>query len=100
MADRLIVIVGGAVVADAPPSRLGDRNRARARVSFRALPGVGVDEVPVPMEADGPAWTAEVADVTSTLHMLTTWAVDHHLELEDLTVTRTSLEDTYLELTR
>jgi ABC-2 type transport system ATP-binding protein len=34
-----------------------------------------------------------------TLHALTGWALENGIELEDLTVTRPSLEDVYLQLT-
>ena len=39
-------------------------------------------------------------DPTRDLHTLTTWAVNEGLELDELTVSRGSLEDVYLELTR
>ena len=35
----------------------------------------------------------------AVLHRLTSWAVDHEIELEGLEVTRPSLEDVYLPLT-
>ena len=42
----------------------------------------------------------ETATPTRTLNDLTTWAVAQGLELPNLEVTRPSLEDVYLELTR
>ena len=42
----------------------------------------------------------ETATPTRTLNDLTTWAVAHGLELPNLEVSRPSLEDVYLELTK
>ena len=38
-------------------------------------------------------------DLTATLRRLTGWAMDQHVELTGLEVTRPTLEDVYLELT-
>jgi ABC-2 type transport system ATP-binding protein len=40
----------------------------------------------------------ETADVTGALHTLTAWALGRDIALGQLTVTRRSLEDVYLEL--
>jgi ABC-2 type transport system ATP-binding protein len=40
----------------------------------------------------------EATDVTGALHALTTWALGRDIALGQLTVTRRSLEDVYLEL--
>ena len=48
-------------------------------------------------EADGRA-LIETADVTGALHALTAWALGRDIALGQLTVTRRSLEDVYLEL--
>jgi ABC-2 type transport system ATP-binding protein len=42
----------------------------------------------------------ETDEPTKTLHALTSWAVEHSIELQGLTVSRASLEETYLRLTR
>jgi ABC-2 type transport system ATP-binding protein len=41
-----------------------------------------------------------VDEPTRTLHELTSWAVEQDIELEGLQVSRPTLEDVYLELTR
>jgi ABC-2 type transport system ATP-binding protein len=38
-------------------------------------------------------------DLTTTLHRLTGWALEQHVDLTGLEVIRPSLEDVYLELT-
>jgi len=41
----------------------------------------------------------EPDDLTATLHRLTGWALEQHVELTGLEVSRPTLEDVYLELT-
>ena len=99
LADRVAVIASGRIVAEGPPSSLAGRDRVRARVRFRppdapALPeGLGGEPVG--------AGLAELAtdDLTTTLHTLTGWALEHGVELEELDIVRPTLEDVYLELT-
>ena len=42
----------------------------------------------------------ETEKPTQLLHALTSWAVEHQIDLEGLTVARATLEETYLRLTR
>jgi ABC-2 type transport system ATP-binding protein len=99
LADRIVVMARGEIVADGTPATLGGRDRAAAVVSFTLPPG-----------ADGPPPGAELDErgrvalrserPMGDLHELTGWALDHQLELTDLEVRRPTLEDVYLELTR
>jgi ABC-2 type transport system ATP-binding protein len=79
LADRVAIIKDGAILADGPPGELGV-GAARYRVSYRG--GEHVTD-----------------DPTSLLHELTAEALARGQKLEDLSVTRPSLEDVYLELT-
>jgi ABC-2 type transport system ATP-binding protein len=49
---------------------------------------------------DGDTVTVETAEPTRALAVLTGWAVERGAELGGLTLTRPSLEDTYLRMTR
>jgi ABC-2 type transport system ATP-binding protein len=49
---------------------------------------------------DGEAVEMVTKEPTPTLHELTSWAVQNRVDLDGLTVTRPSLEDVYLEITR
>jgi len=99
LADRVVVISAGRVVAEGAPSTLGFRERARARVRYRLTPG---SEVP-PLEFGAPDAAgfveARVDDPVVALHELTEWAIKRGAPLEGLEVTRPSLEDVYLALT-
>jgi ABC-2 type transport system ATP-binding protein len=78
LADRVAVIAGGKIVASGTPATLGGRSTAKATVRW-----VGADG-PRAMVTDTP--TALIAELSLGG------------ELAELTVTRPSLEDTYLEL--
>jgi ABC-2 type transport system ATP-binding protein len=95
LADRVVVLAGGRIVADAPPHELTATLGARL-VRF-ALPH---DPVPLPAGATVRDGMVEVSTHTPTqvLHDLTRAALDRGIELERLTVTTPSLEDVYLAL--
>jgi ABC-2 type transport system ATP-binding protein len=78
LADRVAVIAGGKIVAQGTPATLGGRSSAKATVSWLAADG------PRTALTDTP--TALIADL------------GRGGELRELTVTRPSLEDTYLAL--
>jgi ABC-2 type transport system ATP-binding protein len=100
LADRVIVISSGLIVAEGPPESIGGRADADAQIRFLLPSGVTIDQLPV---AAGDAGDGVVVVTTSTptaaLHALTSWAVDHGGELAQLSVTRPSLDDVYVELT-
>jgi ABC-2 type transport system ATP-binding protein len=83
LADRVAIIKDGRILAEGAPSELG-AGAARYRVSWR--------------EGDE-RFERETTDPTTLLHELTTSALARGERLEDLSVTRPSLEDVYLELT-
>jgi ABC-2 type transport system ATP-binding protein len=93
LADRVVVLAGGRVLADAQPAQLG---REEAVVTFRVVPGLPLP--PGTTVARGIARLAS-AHATRDLAPVLAWAAAHDVELEGLTVTRPSLEDVYLELT-
>jgi ABC-2 type transport system ATP-binding protein len=100
LADRVVLLNDGAVVAEGPPAGLGGRDADRARISFRLPPGVSVADLPAPAGVRGGAVVIETAQPTEELHRLTGWALQHGVTLQRLTVGRPSLEDVYLRLTR
>jgi ABC-2 type transport system ATP-binding protein len=99
LADRVAVIVGGRIIAEGPPATLGDRNRARTRIRYRAP--VGATPPHGLFAPPGPDGYTEITpdDVARALHELTGWAIEQGLNLDELEVTRPSLEDVYLSLT-
>src|SRR5450755_2224896 len=99
LADRVAVIARGRIVAQGTPATLGGRDAARATVSYRL--STDVEPPPGLGERARPDGLLEFAadDLTVALHELTGWALEHRLTLDNLQVSRPSLEDVYLELT-
>ena len=101
LADRVAVIAGGVIVAEGTPDTLGGRATGSVRVSFlrpadvSGIPGVFA----VDPGRDGLV-AVEIDNPTVALHDLTEWALGRGIELERLAVTRPSLEDVYLSITR
>jgi len=100
LADRVVVIAAGRIVAEGPPESIGGRADAQVRIRFRLPPQLSPAELPVAatVEADG-ALIVETDDATTALARLTTWVLERGHRLDGLSVERPSLEDIYLSLT-
>ena len=98
LADRVIVIAAGEIIAEGSPDDIGGRAEARTIVRFPWPAAEPLDGLPVAATRDGAMARIETDAVTETLHALTGWAIDQRIDLEGLTVSRPSLEDVYLEL--
>ena len=97
LADRVIVLSGGLIVAEGAPDEIGAGDLLTA-VSFRID-----DPSLLPRMDEEPAWeegtaTYQTGQPTALLYQLTGWASERGEELEGLTVSRPSLEDIYLEI--
>jgi ABC-2 type transport system ATP-binding protein len=101
LADRVTIISAGEVVASGTPEDLGDRENRPATVSFRLPDGVATGELPVGAVAanGGRTVSLDTSTPVATLNELTGWALRRGFDLENLEVTRPSLEDVYLSLT-
>jgi ABC-2 type transport system ATP-binding protein len=100
LAKRVAVIAAGTIVAEGPPATLAGRDTAATIVTFRLPAGGGA--LPPILGATTTDQRVEIRteDPTRTLYELTRWAVEQGVQLEGLQVTRPSLEDVYLEITR
>jgi ABC-2 type transport system ATP-binding protein len=99
LADRVVIMAGGRVVAEGPPDQLGDQVTTRSIVRFLLPSGAALSDLPVAATPDGDAVVVETDHVTADIAALAGWALNRGSELDGLTVTRPSLEDVYLELT-
>jgi ABC-2 type transport system ATP-binding protein len=99
LADRVVLLSGGVVVAAGEPAALGGRDAERARISFRLPAGYTAADLPVSSHSANGMVVVETDAPTQALHQLTDWAIGHGHVLAGLTVERPSLEDVYLELT-
>jgi ABC-2 type transport system ATP-binding protein len=102
LADRVAVIAAGRIVAEGTPDTLAGRDVGDAVISFRMPDGAQAGEPPLPAAAERVDGRVRFSTATPTrdLAPLVAWASEHGVELEGLTVTRRSLEDVYLELTK
>ena len=82
LADRIVVLVAGRVVADGTAAELAERIAGKAEVRYRL---------------DGVEHVRSVADATGFVREL---FAEHGRRVEDLGVRRASLEDVYLSLVR
>jgi len=101
LADTVSVINAGTIVAEGPPTSIGGRDVAGTLISFTVAPGSAdlPPELLKHFSVDGRQYRAQTDDVVRLLHDLTGWAMSAQLSLDQLQVTRPTLEDVYLELT-
>ena len=83
LSDRVAIVQAGRIVAEGPPSELTPASQTY-RVCFTR---------------DGDRVEMDTNDPTELLNRLTSEALERGERLEDLSVTRPSLEDVYLQLT-
>jgi ABC-2 type transport system ATP-binding protein len=85
LCDRVGIVKDGRILAVGAPSEIGVDAASRYRVAWR--------------DEHGELHARETDDPTALLHQLTSAALARGVPLRDLSVTRPSLEEVYLELT-
>jgi ABC-2 type transport system ATP-binding protein len=98
LADRVVLLSNGIVMAEGPPAGLGGDGAEHARISFKLPTGVPLTELPVFAGIRDGAAVIETTEPTEELHRLTSWARRRGVVLSGLTVDRPSLEDVYLRM--
>ena len=98
LADRVAIMVRGEIVAEDTPAGLVSAD-ADAVIRFRTREGTAPPEDLGASDGGDGLTEVRSADPTRDLHALTSWALAEGVELEDLTVSRLSLEDVFLRLT-
>ena len=110
LADRVVIISAGRVVAEGAPDTLAGREKAAAMsreardseyqkfdAALTRIMSVSHDE----LKRRETAWKKQRQRKRKkrALYELTSWAVQQNLSLDGLEVTRPSLEDVYLQIT-
>jgi ABC-2 type transport system ATP-binding protein len=104
LADRLTILRAGEIVAQGTPTQLSARSGGTV-IRFTLPSGIGVDRVEgatgIRAAVSGVEVTLRCAGSPQrVLYQLTGWAERDHIALEDLEVSRPTLDDVFLELTQ
>ncbi|HVH62303.1 MAG TPA: ABC transporter ATP-binding protein [Candidatus Dormibacteraeota bacterium] len=101
LADRVVIISAGKVVAEGTPDTLAGRQQAKVLIRFRLPATVSLpDRLQQAAKVDDGTVEYQTDNATQTLYDLTSWAVQSGVALDELQVTKPSLEDVYLEITK
>jgi ABC-2 type transport system ATP-binding protein len=103
LADRVAVMRGGEIIASGRPDEIGGRNLRPAEIRFALPPSWSLGDIPdvpsVGREIQADRVTVLTREPVVASHEITTWALEHDVELAHFSVTQPTLEDIYLELT-
>jgi ABC-2 type transport system ATP-binding protein len=104
LADRIVVLARGRIVAEGTPKTLGGRDRMTATIRFTLPDGLAVRDLPAelrPLAEPGSHGTTCLRTESPLVHvqLLADWALGRATDLPDLELHRPTLEDVYLALT-
>jgi ABC-2 type transport system ATP-binding protein len=104
LADRVVVMVAGRIVASGTPEEIGGRDALPTEIRFTLPDGVGVSELPqLPPDAqlthDRDGVLIKTQNGLLAAHELSGWALQRGLALRSFAVAQPTLEDVYLALT-
>ena len=101
LAHRVAVLSRGRIAAQGVTASLGGRDKGEVTIRFSLPPTVAVADLPVTTSrVDGDVIELRTTDELRTLDRLISWALEGNVAIEGLSVTRETLEDIYLALTR
>ena len=102
LADRVVILREGRIVAEGAPDTLGDQLGRETTIRFRTFNGVAdraAEAIGGKAVVSGGQATIATTDPQGDLYRLLAWAEDEGITLPDLEVRRPSLEDVFLEVT-
>jgi ABC-2 type transport system ATP-binding protein len=103
LADRILILAAGRIVASGTPATIGGRAASASEIEFTLPDGLSVTDLPplpVPVSSSRPGRVRlSAAEPMHVLHALSSWAMQRGLPVSDLSVHRPSLEEIYLRLT-
>jgi ABC-2 type transport system ATP-binding protein len=104
LADRIMVLSAGRIVAEGTPRTLGGRDYMTTAIRFTLPDHVQARDLPPGLRpltdpGQGGATVLRSASPLVHLRMLGNWALSRGFDLPDLDVRRPTLEDVYLSLT-
>ncbi len=103
LADRVVILREGRIVAEGAPATLGDKLGQETLIRFRLTDGLTPERIASAIgrrpELSGNQATLASTEPQRDLHGLLDWAEGEGVKLADLEVRRPSLEDVFLEVT-
>ena len=103
LADRVVILRKGRIVAEGAPATLGDQLGQETIIRFRLTDGLTPERIASAIgrrpEVLGNEVTLASTEPQRDLHGLLDWAEGQGVQLADLEVRRPSLEDVFLEVT-
>ncbi|HEY4829364.1 MAG TPA: hypothetical protein VIH85_21525, partial [Solirubrobacteraceae bacterium] len=104
LANRVAVMNAGQIIAIGRPEELGGRDLRPAEIHFTPPSAWSLGDLPdLPCEQrtlEGDRVLVLTKEPVVAAQRITTWAVEHDIELEHFSVNQPTLEDIYLELTK
>jgi ABC-2 type transport system ATP-binding protein len=105
LADRIMIISAGQIVAEGTPLTLGGRDQMSTAITFTLPAALQARDLPAglrPLAAAGPGRSTVLHTESPLVHLqvLGDWALGRGFDLPDLDVRRPSLEEVYLSLTK
>jgi ABC-2 type transport system ATP-binding protein len=103
LADRVAVMNAGQIIALGRPEDLGGRDLRPAEIRFSLPAEWSLGDLPdIPCEQrmlEGDRVVVLTKEPVVAAQRVTTWALDHDVDLGHFSVSQPTLEDIYLELT-
>ena len=101
LADDLIIMADGKIIADGPPSEIGKSLKQTNTITF-LLADDQIAKLPPALRKisiiNGSRVSLTTKDPITILDPLISWSKQKHIKLGDLTVSRPTLEEVYLQL--
>lgn len=103
LADRILVLTAGRIIADGTPETIGGRQSDASVIVFTLPDGFtehDLPPLPVPVTMARDKVQISTSEPMPIFHALSGWAMERALSLSDIAVQRPTLEDIYLRLTK
>jgi ABC-2 type transport system ATP-binding protein len=103
LADRVAVMRDGVIVAEGKPDEIGGRDLRPTEIRFILPPQHSAADLPelpgAEVTSDSDQVLVRTRETVPVTARITSWALEHEIELGHFSVTQPSLEDIYLALT-